>query len=98
MTHDEALLVTDRLIADERERAHIKHGLTSMRHGSPFGERRLRVLVEEVGEVARVMNEHDHGNIDWREMGYKLIEELVQVAAMASDWSASVSAFMNETQ
>lgn len=71
----------------ERERAHAKHGDTSMESSSahdPVG-RRYRVLAEEVGEVAKEFNdaEHDGRPVDL----VKLRKELIQVAAMAVAWA-----------
>lgn len=47
-------------IVAERHRAHALHGRTSMESCDPMADRRLRVLVEEVGEVARVLNDAEH--------------------------------------
>lgn len=87
-------------IVAERARAHAKHGATSMESCDPLADRRLRVLTEEVGEVARVLNDREHGLGDLAYSGrYDVIEriamrdlraELVQVAAMAVAWIAAV--------
>lgn len=73
----------------ERVRAHAKH---DARDGSM--ERKdwdhpiwLPVLVEEVGEVARVLCENELGNFGVQKaVTARLREELVQVAAMACAW------------
>lgn len=74
----------------ERWRAHAKHGNKSMENGSwddPTG-RRLRILLEEVGEVAREFNDAE---IDEREVNSeKLFKELIQVIAMAGAWADKV--------
>lgn len=74
----------------EQERAHAKHGDTSMRSARVFDHRRVTVLAEELGEVARVLNDRDHalaGDVE----AMKLIRgELVQLAAMACDWLLSI--------
>lgn len=71
-------------VAHERARAHIKHGDTSMESLPVTDLTRLTVLMEEVGEVARVFNE-------WRHTGtfarFDLRQELIQVAAMAGAWA-----------
>lgn len=82
----------------ERERAHRKHGETSM-ESSPASDptgRRYRVLAEEVGEVAREFNdaEHDHRPVDLA----ALRGELIQVAAMAAAWADACSATSEATQ
>lgn len=74
-------------IADERERAHAKHGETSMESmpaDDPTG-RRYRILMEECGEVAQEFNdaEHERRPVDLA----KLRKELIQVAAMAGAWA-----------
>lgn len=95
MKHSEALAIIDRLVHTERERAHAKHGITSMRHQGPLDERRYRILVEEVGEVAQVWNDHDHGKVSRQMLADTIIDELVQVAAMASDWAAAIATAKN---
>lgn len=60
-------------IGDEMDRQDAKFG--SHRHLPP--DRWNTILGEEVGEVAHAVNEHDRGN---------LIEELVQVCAVAVQW------------
>ncbi len=64
------------------------------RHIIPDGDddARLRVLVEEVGEVARELNERDNltlaGVSGLRE---RLRVELIQVAATAAGWAAALT-------
>jgi NTP pyrophosphatase (non-canonical NTP hydrolase) len=68
----------------ERERAHAKHGDTSMEALPVDDLTRLTVLTEEVGEVARCFNEARHRPpLD----AAALREELIQVAAMAGAWA-----------
>lgn len=73
----------------ERERAHTKHGDTSMESSAPDTYRRLAILTEEVGEVAKEFNdaEHDQRPVDL----VKLRKELIQVAAMAGAWADACS-------
>jgi hypothetical protein len=71
----------------ERARAHRLHGRTSMEEApadDPTGHR-LRVLLEEVGEVAKEFNDarNEERPLD---MG-RLRKELVQVCAMAGAWA-----------
>lgn len=74
-----------RKVRDERIRAHRIHGDTSMESSAPDTYRRLAILVEEVGEVAKEFNEaeHESRSVDL----YLLRKELVQVAAMAGAWA-----------
>jgi hypothetical protein len=72
----------------ERLRAHAKHGDTSMEGLDVADPVRLGVLTEEVGEVARALNEARHrGELD----GQQLRRELIQVAAMATAWADVLS-------
>lgn len=72
----------------ERVRAHNKHrangGTVELRRWDDPAW--LPVLVEEVGEVARVLCERSLGNVDDDVAVTDLREELVQVAAMACAW------------
>jgi len=72
----------------ERIRAHAKHDANG-----PSMERKpwdhpiwLAVLVEEVGEVARVLNDEQLGLFDHEEARRKLRTELVQTGAMVAAW------------
>jgi hypothetical protein len=76
-----------RRVASERDNAHAKHGATSMESmpsDDPTG-RRLRILLEEVGEVAKEFNDAEHEGRDVN-LGL-LMKELIQVAAMAGAWA-----------
>ena len=77
-------------VAAERARAHAKHGDKSM-EASPWLDlngRRYRILMEEVGEVAREFNDAE---IEDRPVdGAKLRRELIQVAAMATAWADAI--------
>lgn len=74
----------------ERDRAHAKHGEKSMESSPWTSERRLRILVEEVGEVAKELNDAD---IEGRGVDpEELRSELIQVAAMAGAWADAVPA------
>lgn len=48
------------------------------------------VLMEEVGEVSRVLNELRHRHINAGEAKAQLRKELVQVAAMACAWAEAI--------
>lgn len=70
-------------IQAEATRAYLKHGEHSM-FGPMFHDRRLTILTEEVGEVARELND---AAIDSRPVNRDdLVKELIQVAAMAASW------------
>lgn len=79
-------------IRAERTRAHAKHGRKSMESGpatDPDG-RRFRILVEEVGEVAREFNDAE---IEERRVDLaKVRKELIQTAAMAAAWADACGA------
>lgn len=79
----------------ERIRAHDKH---DARDGSM--ERKpydhpiwLPVLMEEVGEVARVLCDNELGVLDGDAI-HKLREELVQVGAMTAAWIDAIDAYV----
>jgi hypothetical protein len=70
----------------EATRAHLRHGDHSMLGVAVTESDRLAILTEEVGEVARELNEDRLGNIppdEWRD---RRVRELIQVAAMALTW------------
>jgi NTP pyrophosphatase (non-canonical NTP hydrolase) len=71
-------------IQAEATRAHLRHGENSMMNPNATDERRLAILTEEVGEVARELNEASirNGPVD----RVLLVKELIQVAAMAASW------------
>lgn len=72
-------------MAAERKRAHALHGAKSMEHRAPADESRLRILTEELGEVAREFNEAE---LDGRPVDlFNLRDELVQLGAMAAAWA-----------
>ena len=77
-------------IKDERARAHAKHGAKSMESDEWNAERRLRILVEEVGEIARVLNDFDLGLIEEPLARVKLRAEALQTAAMATAWADGI--------
>lgn len=75
----------------ERKRAHDKHGDTSMESQGITSLRRLAILTEEVGEVARVFNDARHrGDNGSPAMVSELRSELVQVAAVAAAWADAI--------
>lgn len=74
----------------ERLNAHLKRGPNSMENGEwsdPTG-RRLRILLEEVGEVAREFNDAEIENRDVD--AFNLFNELIQVTAMAGAWADKI--------
>jgi NTP pyrophosphatase (non-canonical NTP hydrolase) len=78
------------MIKRERAAAHAKHGPDggSCEQMSASDNRWLAVLTEEVGEVARALNDH--------EAHHHLYEELVQVAAMAAAWADAVTRWIDQ--
>lgn len=77
-------------VAAERARAHAKHGAKSMEAADWDDMKRLRILIEEVGEVARAFNEWDLGLASRAETRADVRAELIQVAAMAGAWADAV--------
>lgn len=69
----------------EATKAYLRHGDHSMLGAAVTESDRLAILTEEVGEVARELNEDRLGNLgdDWRD---RRVKELIQVAAMALTW------------
>jgi NTP pyrophosphatase (non-canonical NTP hydrolase) len=71
--------------AEERARAHRIHRDHSMESAPATSERRLRILFEEVGEVAKEFNDAE---VEARPIDTaKLRKELIQVCAMAGAWA-----------
>jgi NTP pyrophosphatase (non-canonical NTP hydrolase) len=67
----------------EATRAHLRHGKHSMLNETS-NDRRNSILTEEVGEVARELNDAE---IDGRPVDRdKLVRELIQSAAMCLTW------------
>jgi len=87
MTTDQTTYLAElwQQITDERRRAHVKHAEHSMEGLDKWSGARLPVLVEEVGEVARALNDLALDSADG-----DLRSELVQVAAMAVAWIAAL--------
>jgi NTP pyrophosphatase (non-canonical NTP hydrolase) len=79
-------------IAAERERAHAKHGSSSM-ESTPVGSFiRYTILAEEVGEIAKEFNEAEHRGGQHHLDLEHLRTECIQVAAMASAWADRLGA------
>lgn len=77
----------------ERDRAHLKHGKTSMESKGAYEHRRHTILSEEVGEVATELNDIDHADADADLIAlhqHKLRKELVQCGAMVLSWIAAI--------
>ena len=77
-------------VSDERTRAHAKHGDKSMEAANWDDMKCLRILVEEVGEVARGFNDWDLGQLTTAETMANIRGELIQVAAMAGAWADKI--------
>jgi hypothetical protein len=85
----EAVLVD---VARERVRAHAKHEPDSM-EVRPWGDGSwLPVLTEELGEVARCLNDSRHHGVlaVSDRLRADLYSELIQLAAMAAAWAHAV--------
>jgi len=90
VTQQSAYLVLSDLtlsaVQAEATRAYLLHGDHSMLGVAVTESDRLAILAEEVGEVAKELNEDRLGNLDpydWRD---RRVKELIQVAAMALSW------------
>ncbi len=81
-------------IAQERVRQQelLREGKHTFTCASPIADdnRKLRVLVEEVGEVAEALDALENKK-DWKRFDH-LREELVQVAAVAVAWLEALQA------
>ena len=79
--------LTMNAIQAEATRAYLRHGPASMLNGQADDrgqDRRFRVLAEEVGEVAKELNDAE---VERRPVDRDSLErELIQVAAMAASW------------
>lgn len=73
-------------IRRESARAIQKHGRDNTPLGNRGRDHAQHVLVEEIGEVAKVFNEYNLGNISLEEFQSQLKKEIVQVAAVAAMW------------
>jgi hypothetical protein len=68
-------------------RAIQKHGIgNTVRNPAMASSRKLSILLEEVGEIANVLNEYALGNIDEEQCRMKLVKELVDVGAVVALW------------
>ena len=76
----------------ERIRAHAKHdgNQESMERREWDDPSWLPVLVEEVGEAARTLNELRHRSMVPEQCAAELRAELIQVAAMATAWIEAI--------
>lgn len=74
------------LVHAERIRAHVKHGELSAEVMEWDNPRWLPIVIEEIGEVALVINERDLGNISPEGARQAITPELTQVAAMLCAW------------
>jgi hypothetical protein len=87
-TKGQAAVLSDKVlneIAAEAARAHAicKPNFRSMLEPNLTDGERLAILLEEVGEVARCMND--------KEPPERYAEELVQVAAMSASWRQTIN-------
>lgn len=73
------------MVMAEAKRAHENHGRQSMLYGRD--DKSLRIALEEVGEVAREMNELALEHITAEEYHERILGELIQCAAMFVTWA-----------
>lgn len=83
--------ITISAIKAEAIRAHVLHGDQSMFYGDDY--KGLRILVEEVGEVARAMNELALGNLTQEEYKNQIEKELIQTGAMVLTWIERINQY-----
>jgi hypothetical protein len=76
-------------IQAEATRAHLRHGPSSILNLADDRDR-FDVLAEEVGEVARELNERRIGNTTPGDYRLRIVKELVQVGAMAATFIEAV--------
>lgn len=83
------------VIGDERIRALRKHGDRSMEAYPAMHPARLSILVEELGEVAKEIND---AAVESRVVDHDALrDELVQVAAMAIAWADALELSLGAT-
>lgn len=85
-----AHLVSEQVVQDVLDRAataHRRWGRDSLYWATASNDRRMSLLAEEAGEVARALNEGAAGKLADL---HHLRLELVQVAAIAVTWIAAV--------
>ncbi len=83
--------------AAERRRAHQKHGKNSQEGNAWDSRKSLTILVEEVGEVAKVFNERDLRNLTDVQAQQELRKELIQTGAMCLVWVINIETLNEET-
>lgn len=76
-------------IAYARENAHKKHGEKSIEAVNSM-DRFNSILVEEVGEVSKAMNEFALGNLSYSEFVKEIRSELIDTLAVATAWVAMI--------
>jgi hypothetical protein len=81
--------VTLNAIQAEATRAHLLHRENSVLNPDMTDDRRLSILVEEVGEVATDLNDRELGVNGMHDKDH-LVQELLQVAAMAASFAQAV--------
>ena len=79
-----------REVFSERMRAHLKHGDKSTESQSWTSPVFLTVLVEEIGEVAKAINEYRVFTNQPHRLAHELRAELIQVAAMCEAWIVAI--------
>lgn len=90
MYNAENFMVNDKTMSEirrETARAIQKHG----REQTPLSDsvsrpHKLAILMEEVGEVAKIINEFNLGNLSPQLFIAELKKEIVQVSAVAAMW------------
>lgn len=75
----------------ERVRAHGLHRENSLERVPWHSPRARDIVLEELGEVARVFNEFELGNIDARQAKLQARKEVIQLGAMVSAWADAFS-------
>lgn len=83
-------------IVSARVRAHKKHGVNSLESGNRLYDRehnipnwdnkQNRILVEEIGEISKSMNEFALGKLNWMEYEDSLSQEIIDAMAVLSAW------------
>lgn len=86
--------INDEVLA-ERLRAHIKHQANSAEEQSWTSPNFLTILLEEVGELAKAINEYRVITNQPHKLGRELRAELIQVSAMAQAWIVAIDEVFN---
>lgn len=77
-------------VLKERESAHVKHGAKSAEETPWTSPLFMTILTEEIGEVAKAINDFRYIANMPHKLARELRKELIQVTAMSTAWIAAI--------